>query len=186
MLILRRRLGERIRIGESIRITVADIGGGAVRLGVECPRDVAIYREEVAAGDDRPARPAVVCLCGSTRFKAEYEDANRRETLAGRIVLSVGMLGHHEGLDMGGPTKAALDGLHLRKIDLADEVLVLDVEAHVCGRCGKICDPWRAPNVSACCQAATPRRPYIGESTRREIAYAESLGKRVRYLSRGE
>ena len=97
-------------------------------------------------------RPRIICLCGSTRFKAEFEAANRDLTLDGKIVLSVGLFGHHEGLDMTGPVKANLDELHLRKIDLADEVLVINPEG------------------------------YIGESTTREIAYAESTGTPIRYL----
>ena len=96
--------------------------------------------------------PRIVCLCGSTRFAAAYLAAQRSETLAGRIVLSVGLLGHVEGLDMSGPVKAALDELHLRKIDLADEVLVLNVGG------------------------------YVGESTGREIRYAAACGKPIRYL----
>lgn len=96
--------------------------------------------------------PKIVCLCGSTRFKEEFIRANRDETLKGNIVLSVGMFGHQEGIDMNGPVKQKLDELHLRKIDRADEVLVLNVGN------------------------------YIGESTRREIYYAASTGKPVRYL----
>jgi hypothetical protein len=76
-------------------------------------------------------RPKIVCLCGSTRFKEAFERANREETLSGKIVLSVGMFGHSEGLDMSGPVKAMLDRLHLCKIDLADEVLVLNVGGYV-------------------------------------------------------
>lgn len=98
-------------------------------------------------------RPTVVTLCGSTRFKDEFERAARDETLAGRIVLTVGMFGHREGLDMAGPVKAGLDELHLRKIDISDEILVLNVGG------------------------------YVGESTRREIAYAERTGKAIRYLA---
>ncbi len=98
-------------------------------------------------------KPTIVCLCGSTRFGDAYREANRRETLAGRIVLSVGLLGHAEGIDMNGPVKAMLDELHLAKIDLASEILVLDVDG------------------------------FVGQSTAREIAYAERTGKRIRYLS---
>ncbi len=97
-------------------------------------------------------RPKVVCLCGSTRFREAFTEASKSETLAGRIVLSVGMFGHQEGIDMDGPVKAMLDQLHLRKIDLADEVLVLNVGG------------------------------YIGKSTSGEIAYAKVLGKTIRYL----
>jgi hypothetical protein len=97
-------------------------------------------------------KPTVVCLCGSSRFKGAFEAANRTETLAGRIVLSIGMFGHHEGLDMNGPVKAMLDRLHLGKIDLATEVLILNVDG------------------------------YVGESTRRELAYARASGKVIRWL----
>jgi len=99
-------------------------------------------------------KPTVVCLCGSTKFKDEFIDANRRLTLQGKIVLTVGMFGHHEGLDMSSDTKKMLDELHKRKIDLADEVLVLNVGG------------------------------YIGSSTRSEIMYAMEHGKRVHYLEK--
>lgn len=94
----------------------------------------------------------VVCLCGSTRFKDAFEEANRRETLAGRIVLSVAIFGHCETEELHPEVKHQLDMLHLKKIDLAEEVLVINVNG------------------------------YIGESTRREIAYANERGKRIRYL----
>jgi hypothetical protein len=96
-------------------------------------------------------KPTIVCLCGSSRFRDAYEQANRRETLQGKIVLSIGMFGHQEGLDMDGPIKAMLDELHLRKIDLANEILVLNIDG------------------------------YIGQSTKREIEYAASLGKPIRW-----
>jgi hypothetical protein len=98
------------------------------------------------------SKPTVVCLCGSSRFKGAFEAANRTETLAGRIVLSIGMFGHHEGLDMDGPVKAMLDRLHLSKIDIAEEVLILNVDG------------------------------YVGDSTRRELAYARAAGKVIRWL----
>lgn len=103
-------------------------------------------------------KPKVVCLCGSTRFKDAFDEANYLETMAGRIVLSVGFFmhasGNRHGQEVGATPeqKIALDELHKRKIDLADEVYVLNVAG------------------------------YIGESTRSEINYAESLGKPIRYL----
>lgn len=97
-------------------------------------------------------QPIMVCLCGSTKFADAYTQASRDETLAGKIVLSVGLLGHQEGLDMDGPVKAKLDELHLRKIDRADEVLFLNVDG------------------------------YLGESSRRELEYARAKGKRIRFL----
>jgi hypothetical protein len=100
---------------------------------------------------EKPDRPRRVALCGSSRFKAEHIEAMRQETLAGRIVLPMGLYGHVEGLDMAGPVKEMLDRLHLAKIDAADEVLVINLGG------------------------------YVGASTRREIEYALSLGKPVRY-----
>lgn len=96
--------------------------------------------------------PTIVCLCGSTRFPRAFETAMRDETLAGKIVLSVGLFGHQEAMDMGGPVKAMLDQLHLRKIDLANEVLFLNVGG------------------------------YLGDSSRRELAYARDRGKAIRFL----
>ena len=103
-------------------------------------------------------RPTVVCLCGSTRFYREFQEANYNETMAGRIVLSVGFFAHSaaeahgETVGITPEDKLALDELHKRKIDLADEVLILNVGG------------------------------YIGESTRSEIEYANQRGKLVRYL----
>jgi len=96
--------------------------------------------------------PTIVTLCGSTRFQDAYEKATREETLKGNIIISVGLFGHQEGLDMGGEVKAKLDELHLRKIDLADCVLVVSDGAG-----------------------------YIGISTRGEVDYAIRTGKYVRW-----
>lgn len=96
--------------------------------------------------------PKVVCICGSTRFKDEYIFWNRHLTLAGCIVLTVGFFGHAEDVPIDATVKAELDQLHLHKIDMADEVWVLNVDG------------------------------YIGDSTRAEIKYAESRGIEVNYL----
>lgn len=98
-------------------------------------------------------RPPIVCLCGSTRFSEAFREANLRETLAGNIVLTIGCdMKSDDALGLPAETKAKLDELHLRKIDLADEVLILNVGG------------------------------YIGESTARELAYAKQRGKAVRFL----
>ena len=102
----------------------------------------------------------VITLCGSTRFKEEFMEAQKRLTLEGNIVISVGLFGHSgdnevwENMDEGTltATKAMLDDMHRRKIDMADEIYVINVGG------------------------------YIGESTRSEIEYAVSTGKTVRYL----
>ncbi len=102
-------------------------------------------------------RPIIVCLCGSTRFSEAFHEANLRETLVGKIVLSIGCdFKSDTDLLLAGQLtpedKERLDELHLRKIDLADEVLILNVGG------------------------------YVGESTKREIAYAQRHGKYLRWL----
>jgi carbon storage regulator len=47
MLVLSRKLGDRIMIGDRIVVTVVKLGNGRVRLGIEAPREVAVFREEI-------------------------------------------------------------------------------------------------------------------------------------------
>ena len=100
-------------------------------------------------------RPEIVCICGSTRFVDEMLAANRDLTFAGVIVVAPGVFTHqgdgepHEKITK--EQKTALDALHLRKIDLADRVLVINPGG------------------------------YVGESTSREIAYARATGKPVSF-----
>lgn len=47
MLILTRRIGETIVVGNDIRLTVVSINGNQVRVGIDAPRDVAVHREEI-------------------------------------------------------------------------------------------------------------------------------------------
>lgn len=99
-------------------------------------------------------RPVIVCLCGSTKFKREFITANFLETMQGKIVLSVGLYSHADAT-VYTPTEAekiALDQLHFRKIDLTDEVLVLN--------CGG----------------------YVGNSTSREVLHAEKGNKIISWL----
>ena len=101
-------------------------------------------------------KPTVVTLCGSTRFKDTFVEANLRETLAGNIVLTIGCDTKSDSeiaeLKNDPAAKERLDELHKRKIDLSDEILVLNVDG------------------------------YVGDSTRSEIEYAKAHGKRIRWL----
>ena len=95
----------------------------------------------------------VITLCGSTRFKDAFLDAQKKLTLEGNIVLSVGMFGHSGDSEVWTEgTKEMLDDMHKRKIDMSDEIFVINVGG------------------------------YIGSSTRSEIDYAHNTGKTVRYL----
>ncbi len=60
MLVLSRKLGEKIYIGDQICITVVDIDRGKIRLGIEAPRDVAIYRQELLPGKDPMVTETVI------------------------------------------------------------------------------------------------------------------------------
>ncbi len=95
----------------------------------------------------------VITLCGSTRFKDEFQEAQKRLTLEGNIVISVGLFGHSGDEEVWTEgTKEMLDNMHKRKIDMADAIYVINVGG------------------------------YIGESTRSEIDYATRHGKEILYL----
>lgn len=74
-----------------------------------------------------PAIPTIVCICGSTRFEQAWKQATRNESLAGKIVLGLAV---DRSLSLFPSEREAVEELHLRKIDLADEVLVLDVDGY--------------------------------------------------------
>ena len=102
----------------------------------------------------------VITLCGSTRFKDAFMEVQKRLTLEGNIVISVGLFGHSgdsevwENMDEGTltATKEMLDDMHKRKIDMADSIYVINVGG------------------------------YVGDSTKSEIEYALKTGKDIRYL----
>jgi hypothetical protein len=77
-------------------------------------------------------RPEIICLCGSTRFFKTFDEQNFKLTLAGKIVLSVGCnTKSDEGLKLTTDDKVRLDELHKRKIDMCDNVLVLNVGGYI-------------------------------------------------------
>lgn len=103
-------------------------------------------------------RPRIVTLCGSTRFTHAYETQQFQLALRGFIVLSAGatvkkdayldaVVGH-----MSPEDKTRIDELHLRKIDLSDEIVVLNIDG------------------------------YVGDSTREEVLYALENGKGITWV----
>ena len=95
----------------------------------------------------------VVTLCGSTKFKDDFFREQKRLTLEGCIVISVGMFGHSGDNEVWGDgVKEMLDDMHKRKIDMADEIFVIN------------------------------KGGYIGSSTKSEIEYAIKTGKAVKYM----
>ena len=98
-------------------------------------------------------RYKVITLCGSTRFKDAFLEAQKRLTLAGNIVISVGLFGHAGDDEVWTEgVKEMLDDMHKRKIDMADAIYVINEDG------------------------------YIGSSTRSEIEYARNNGKQVLFL----
>ena len=95
----------------------------------------------------------VVTLCGSTKFKDDFLREQKRLTLEGNIVISVGLFGHSGDNEVWTEnTKEMLDDMHKRKIDMADGIFVINKDG------------------------------YIGSSTKSEIEYAIKTGKTVEYM----
>jgi hypothetical protein len=100
-----------------------------------------------------PGKYKVITLCGSTKFRNEFIAEQKRLTLEGNIVISVGLFGHSGDNEVWSEkVKEMLDDMHKAKIDLADEIFVINVNG------------------------------YIGASTRNEIEYALKTNKTVNYL----
>ncbi|WP_205857813.1 hypothetical protein [Phytoactinopolyspora endophytica] len=115
--------------------------------------------EDQQAPQSAESEAKVITPCGSTKFEAEFAEVNQQLTMGGCVVISLGMfslpdLPDYDWIADGADIKGRLGAVHFQKIRMADEVYIVDPGG------------------------------YVGESTRREIAYAESLDKPVRYLSR--
>ena len=94
-----------------------------------------------------------ITLCGSTKFKDEFLIEQKRLTLEGNIVISVGLFGHSGDDEVWTENiKKMLDDMHKRKIDMADEIFVIN------------------------------KNGYIGSSTKSEIEYALKTNKKVNYM----
>lgn len=94
----------------------------------------------------------MITLCGSTKFRQQFEEINARLTMGGNVVISVGVFGHANNVEFSEGQKEKLDKIHFQKIDMADEIFVINVGG------------------------------YIGSSTKREIEYARSQNKTVKFL----
>jgi len=107
-------------------------------------------------------RPKIITLCGSSRFPDAFELATLHLSLQGHIVIGLSAFAHADrpqgakfllaDADESKPEKRAIDELHFRKIDLADEIFVVNLGG------------------------------YLGTSTKREIAYARQHGKTVHFM----
>src|SRR4051794_12612871 len=128
-------------------------------MDLSCPFTDHELMKDQQAPNSAEGAAKVITLCGSTTFEVEFAEVNRRLTMEGCVVISLGMfrlpdLPDYDWTVDSSDLKGRLGGVHRQKIRMADEVYIVDPGG------------------------------YVGESTRREIAYAASLGKPVRYLSR--
>lgn len=100
-------------------------------------------------------KPEIITLCGSTKFKEDFQTIQEQLTLQNKIVISVGLFGHADNkfkTVITPEVKIMLDELHKRKIDLSDSIYVIN------------------------------KNGYIGESTQSEIKYAKQHNKNIYYL----
>jgi hypothetical protein len=98
-------------------------------------------------------KPKIITLCGSTKFKKQFEETAMSLTLNGIIVLSLGVFQKSDNIQITDDQIKILEKLHFHKIDISDEILVIN-------------------DVNG----------YIGEGTKREIEYANKKGKKISYL----
>jgi len=97
-------------------------------------------------------KPKVVCIIGSSRFKNDHLGVAQRETLKGKIVLITGFFHHVDRVPISSVMKRKLDDLQLRKVEMSDEVIVVNING------------------------------YVGESTMEQIEHASRLGKPISWL----
>lgn len=98
-------------------------------------------------------RYPIVTICGSTKFRKENEEIQKKLTLDGYIVISEGVFGHAGNEKViNEDVQTMLEDMHKCKIDIADEVFVINAER------------------------------TIEESTRKKIIYAQKAGKKIRFL----
>ena len=94
----------------------------------------------------------IITLCGSIKFKDEFMKVQEKLTLDGNIVLTPNFFNNIKKENIDEKTKKMLDEMHKQKIGMSDEIFIINVGG------------------------------YIGESTKKEIEYAKSRGKRISYL----
>ena len=93
----------------------------------------------------------IITLCGSIRFKNEFMKVKEKLTLNGNIILTPNFF-NNSNVTTNPETRKMLDEMHRQKIDMSDEIYVINLGG------------------------------YIGESTKSEIEYAKANGKKISYL----
>ena len=94
----------------------------------------------------------IITLCGSIKFKDKFIKVQEKLTLEGNIVLTPNFFNNIKKEEIDEETKKMLDEMHRQKIDMSDEIYIINFGG------------------------------YIGESTKAEIEYAKTKGKKLSYL----
>lgn len=94
----------------------------------------------------------IICLIGSSRFRRAFVLEGHRLETTGHLVLCMTFFQHSDNIDVSPEQREILRRVDRKRIDLSDEVCVINVGG------------------------------YVGEDTRKEIEYAESCGKKITYL----
>lgn len=94
----------------------------------------------------------IITLCGSIKFKDKFIKIQEKLTLEGNIVLTPNFFNNIKKEEIDEKTKKMLDKMHRQKIDMSDEIYIINFGG------------------------------YIGESTKAEIEYAKTKGKKISYL----
>ena len=98
-------------------------------------------------------RYKIITLCGSSKFKQDFRRLEKDLTLGGNIVLTVGLFGHSGDSEVWcDDTKELLDDMHMHRINMCDAIYVVNKDF------------------------------YIGDSTKKEIEYARSIGRKIIYM----
>lgn len=145
-------------------------------------------RNEAVQGH-RGRRTAV--LIGSSRFKADFHRLGERLEKEGALVLMMAFFQHADGRVVSPHDREVLRGVDRRRLDMATEVWVVNPAVPCCPACGKpttlITDDWAYCRDGGCDKGMHPdqtvRKPYVGEDTKHEIEYAQTLGVRLHCLN---
>lgn len=123
----------------------------------------------------------VVCLIGSSRFEKLFHQEGERLEKSGHLVLMMSFFQHADSVPVSDAERAVLEAVDQARIDLADEVLVINDKLIRCN----LCRAWHLGRLCGCPLTSGTRSlvPYIGPSTSREIIYARSVGKKIRFLN---
>ena len=122
------------------------IGTGKFKCDTVPMRVPARLKDKITRACSTFLKYKVVCLCGSTKFKEEFEIARQAYTMAGYIVLSPEVFGHADGIKLTPKKKEELNEQHRAKISMSDLVVIINPGG------------------------------YIGEDTLREIEYTKFNG----------